>query len=152
MPITLKSNVFTMLFCEEEETATTAAHTSEFFRVLRSRARAELSAPAQKRLRPSGAELGGRSAGHVGFVTSSPGAEGHWTSGGLPALWVGCALVRRAEVHAGLALTPVAVLCAAAQPWEFCFCGSGEQCESGRQSPTERLPRGGKPEQSGHFG
>lgn len=115
-------------------------------------ARAESPTHAQKRLSPSGAELGGRSAGHVGFVTSSPGAEGPWTCGGLRALWVGFALVRRAEVHAVLVLTPVAALCAAAQPWEFCFCGSAEQSESGRQSPTERLPRGGKPEQSGHFG
>lgn len=53
---------------------------------------------------PGWTELGGRSAGHVVLVTSSPGAEGDRTYGGCPALRF--ALVRRAEVPAGLFADP----------------------------------------------
>lgn len=48
-----------------------------------------------------------------GLVTSSPGAEGDWTYRGLPALRF--ALVRRAEVPAGLFSDPGVTLCAAAR-------------------------------------
>lgn len=55
---------------------------------------------------PVGPNSGGGVRATWGCVTSSPGAEGDWTCGALPALRVGFALVQRAEVPAGLCSDP----------------------------------------------
>lgn len=99
---------------------------------------------------PGWAALGGRSACHVVLVTSSPGAEGDWTYGGRPALRF--TLVPRAEVPAGLFSDPGGSTVRLRAHWDFCSCASAGQCDPGRQNPTERLSRCGKPEQSRHLG
>lgn len=63
---------------------------SELARGLASHSRSPLSLRMLKRCPPCGVgpNSEGGVAGHVGFVTSSPGAESDWTCGGLP----GCRL------------------------------------------------------------
>lgn len=70
---------------------------------------------------------------------------------GLQPLWVGFALLGRAEVRAGLGSDPGGVALRLRGPWYFCSCASAERRESGRRSAaTQRLPPV-KLEQSGHF-